>query len=270
MLQNRRSLAYRHKLADVETMRKLYGVCSDMLNSRAPEQLIKQIIAIMNRALPLVSPPYAVVEISKQQQQQEKPDEEIVPVLEQFPNLKLFDKFLTESDTFLNRCLGDEKKHIHDNLLQLEMAKAQADRKQQQHQQQKDQQHLIPSAQAIHHHHHAQATKKLQLPKLSQSNQSNRKTTSKSIELAHNVSLPSLTKRERDQQKERKLSEKFANTLTIANHDAFTRSQSFTSLGDAAHAQAINTKGRGTEMIFRIGTNSLVSTIGNLMKRGHF
>ena len=45
-------------------------------------------------------------------------------MLEQFPNLKLFDKFLTESDTFLNRCLGDEKKHYHDNLLQVEMIKA--------------------------------------------------------------------------------------------------------------------------------------------------
>jgi len=237
----------RHKLADLETMRKLFGVCSDMLNSRAPEQLIKQIIAIMNRALPLVSPPYPVVELSKQQQQ-EKPDEEIVPVLEQFPNLKLFDKFLTESDIFLNRCLGDEKKHIHENLLQLEMAKAQAARKQQQQQQQ---QHLLPSAQAAHHHHHhhAQSTKKLQLPKLSQSNQSNQRktTTSKnSIELAHNVSLPSLTKRERDQQnaKDRRLSEKFANTLTIANHDAFTRSQSFTSL---AHAQSTSSKPLGAQ-----------------------
>ena len=57
-------------------------------------------------------------------QLQPPPDEEILPVLEQFPNLKLFDKFLTESDTFLNRCLGDEKKHYHDNLLQVEMIKA--------------------------------------------------------------------------------------------------------------------------------------------------
>ena len=43
----------RHKLADVENMRKLYVVCDDMLTSRAPEQLIKQILSIMNRALPL-------------------------------------------------------------------------------------------------------------------------------------------------------------------------------------------------------------------------
>ena len=130
----------RHKLADVENMRKLYVVCDDMLTSRAPEQLIKQILSIMNRALPLgsdfyhyvtvcfyqwrrveksvkVSPPYQLIDAHKPTQKDS--EEEIIPVLEQFPNLKLFDKFLTESDTFLNRCLGDEKKSCHDNLLQV-------------------------------------------------------------------------------------------------------------------------------------------------------
>ena len=53
----------RHKLADVENMRKLYVVCDDMLTSRAPEQLIKQILSIMNRALPLGSDFYHYVTV---------------------------------------------------------------------------------------------------------------------------------------------------------------------------------------------------------------
>ena len=64
-----------------------------------------------------VSPPYQLIDSHKPTQKDS--EEEIIPVLEQFPNLKLFDKFLTESDTFLNRCLGDEKKSCHDNLLQV-------------------------------------------------------------------------------------------------------------------------------------------------------
>ena len=52
-------------------------------------------------------------------------------------------------------------------------------------------------------------SKKVQLPKLSQSNQSNRK--NKNIELLHNVSLPSLTKHEsKRKREERQLTEKFA------------------------------------------------------------
>ena len=71
-------------------------------------------------------------------------------------------------------------------------------------------------------------TKKLQLPKLSQSNQSNRKM--KNVELSQNVSLPSLTRNESKRLRtEKQLSEKFAASVHIGD---FTRSQSFTSLGD--------------------------------------
>ena len=71
-------------------------------------------------------------------------------------------------------------------------------------------------------------SKKLQLPKLSQSNQSNRKM--KNVELSQNVSLPSLTRNESKRLRtEKQLSEKFATSVHIGD---FTRSQSFTSLGD--------------------------------------
>ena len=75
--------------------------------------------------------------------------------------------------------------------------------------------------------HVAGNTKKLQLPKLSQSNQSNRKM--KNVELSQNVSLPSLTRNESKRLRTENLSEKFATSVHIGD---FTRSQSFTSLGD--------------------------------------
>ena len=98
----------RNKVADLENMTKLYHVCDEMFEMRAPEQIIKQLITIMSRCLPLKLPPYSIINEEKRDSNGRNPDltvseEEIVPILEQFSNLRIFDQHLTENPTFLDQ-----------------------------------------------------------------------------------------------------------------------------------------------------------------------
>ena len=78
-------------------------MCYDLLDSRAPEQLIKQMLTILTKSLPLVQPPYGMVNDDSRTTLIEADSEEILPILDQFQDLRVFDKFFTESDFFLRK-----------------------------------------------------------------------------------------------------------------------------------------------------------------------
>ena len=82
---------------------KLHAVCYDLLDSRAPEQLIKQMLTILTKSLPLVQPPYGMINDESRTTLIEAESEEILPILDQFQNLRVFDQFFTESDFFLRK-----------------------------------------------------------------------------------------------------------------------------------------------------------------------
>ena len=78
-------------------------MCYDLLDSRAPEQLIKQMLTILTKSLPLVQPPYGMINDESRTTLIEAESEEILPILDQFQNLRVFDQFFTESDFFLRK-----------------------------------------------------------------------------------------------------------------------------------------------------------------------
>ena len=78
-------------------------MCYDLLDSRAPEQLIKQMLTILTKSLPLVQPPYGMINEESRTTLIEAESEEILPILDQFQNLRVFDQFFTESDFFLRK-----------------------------------------------------------------------------------------------------------------------------------------------------------------------
>ena len=124
-------------------------MCYDLLDSRAPEQLIKQMLTILTKSLPLVQPPYGMIneesrttlieardlrtktgpakiarprtepksrtvrvgpiradrfpDMDVRRSLIEAESEEILPILDQFQNLRVFDQFFAESDFFLRK-----------------------------------------------------------------------------------------------------------------------------------------------------------------------
>ena len=105
-------------------------MCYDLLDSRAPEQLIKQMLTILTKSLPLVQPPYGMINEESRTTLIEAESEEILPILDQFQNLRVFDQFFMESDFFLrkyekSRDDKDEKiaKHEDDDENDNEMKK---------------------------------------------------------------------------------------------------------------------------------------------------
>ena len=79
-------------------------MCHDLLESRAPEQLIKQMLTILTKSLPLIQPPYGMINEDSRTTLIEAESEEIIPILDQFgSNLRIFDQFFSESDFFLRK-----------------------------------------------------------------------------------------------------------------------------------------------------------------------
>jgi len=86
----------RVKIGEVELMQKLFRICDKMVRKNAPDELTKLLINTMHKSLPLVNASESDIDVLQGDSRFKKQDDEVPPISEQFPDLKVFDCFFPE------------------------------------------------------------------------------------------------------------------------------------------------------------------------------